>query len=67
MINVIINGDPRKISAELDIYGLLDFLELNGSPLLVEHNGTALLKSEWTTTFLRENDRVELVSIVAGG
>ncbi len=66
-MNVVINGAPREIPSELDINGMLDFLELTGSPLLVECNGTALLKSEWPTTFLRENDRVELVRVVAGG
>jgi thiamine biosynthesis protein ThiS len=41
-----------------------------GLPLaaaLVECNGTALLRSEWSTTDLHEGDRVEIIRMVAGG
>jgi sulfur carrier protein len=41
-----------------------------GLPLaaaLVEHNGTALLRSEWAKTNLRDGDRLEIIRMVAGG
>jgi len=41
-----------------------------GLPLaaaLVEHNGTALLRSEWLKTHLQDGDRLEIIRMVAGG
>ena len=41
-----------------------------GLPLaatLVEHNGTALLRSEWLKTQLQDRDRLEIIRMVAGG
>jgi thiamine biosynthesis protein ThiS len=34
---------------------------------LVEHNGTALLRSEWAESKLRNGDRLEIIRMVAGG
>jgi sulfur carrier protein len=37
------------------------------SAALVEHNGIALLRSEWTKTGLRDGDHLEIIRMVAGG
>jgi sulfur carrier protein ThiS len=35
--------------------------------MLVEHNGKALLRSEWPAVVLSEGDRLELMQVSAGG
>jgi sulfur carrier protein ThiS len=35
--------------------------------MLVEHNGKALLRSEWPAVCLSEGDRLELMQVSAGG
>jgi sulfur carrier protein len=46
---------------------LLSSLGLRVGSVVVEHNGTALLRSEVQAAVLADGDRLELVRAVAGG
>jgi sulfur carrier protein len=35
--------------------------------ILVEHNGLAVHRHEWTERSIAEGDRIELIRVVAGG
>lgn len=62
-----INGEKREDLAAKTIAALVEELRLPGQSLLVEHNGLALRRDEWTRATLAAGDRVELLKIVAGG
>lgn len=62
-----INGEARTIEGARDIAELIAALDLPAPAMLVEHNGTALRRDEWTSHQLAEGDRIEIVRIVAGG
>lgn len=62
-----INGETREIEAATNVAELVAALKLPAPAILVEHNGTALRPDEWRSRTLSENDRIELVRIVAGG
>ncbi|MEG2247862.1 MAG: sulfur carrier protein ThiS, partial [Akkermansia sp.] len=49
------------------ISGLLEVIGLGKRPVVVELNEQALLPSQFISTILHAGDRVEIVSIVAGG
>jgi len=66
MMMVTVNGEPRTLRAGT-IEGLVAELQLPAPLLLVEHNGTALRKSDWDSAVLRDGDRVEILRISAGG
>jgi len=66
MIKVAVNGEDRILSAGT-IAGLVGELQLPAPLLLVEHNGTALRKTDWESTDLLDGDRVEILRISAGG
>jgi len=65
-MTVTVNGEARKLRSGT-IAGLVGELELPAPLLLVEHNGTALRKSDWEGAVLRDGDRVEILRISAGG
>ncbi|RYD73933.1 MAG: sulfur carrier protein ThiS [Verrucomicrobiaceae bacterium] len=65
-MKVYINGEPRESSANT-VAQLVEELGLPGPALLVEHNGTALRRDEWSTQNLAEGDRLEILRIAAGG
>ena len=46
---------------------LLAELSLPAPLMLVEYNGKALHRSEWTSVTLSEGDRLELMKVAAGG
>lgn len=66
MIRLKINGTEQPVQAGT-VAKVVDELGLPGPLLLVEHNGTALRKSEWEQTALQEGDCVEILRISAGG
>lgn len=66
-MEVTVNGEPRALHRSRTVADFVSELELPASTLLIEHNGTALHRSEWLTTTLADGDRIELLRVVAGG
>ncbi len=67
-MQITLNGKPHEIKAEtISISSLLSTLPLAGVPVLVEHNGTALLAREFEETPVKEGDSLEIIRMVAGG
>ncbi len=66
-MNILLNGETREISPASTIAGLLAHLNLEGKPVVVEHNEKAVLPRDYRTTPLAEGDRVEIVTLAAGG
>ena len=66
-VQLSVNGEPSEVPDGTDLPGLLTSLGLRAGSVVVEHNGSALLRSELSGTVLREGDRIELVRAVAGG
>lgn len=66
-IELFLNGSVRSGVRSATVAELVVELELPGPALLIEHNGKALHRSEWSSTRLNPGDRLEFVRIVAGG
>jgi sulfur carrier protein len=67
MPTVTVNGAARQIADALPLPELLAGLGLKPGTVVVELNGTALLRSEVDGVLLGDGDRLELVRAVAGG
>jgi thiamine biosynthesis protein ThiS len=65
-MKLLLNGLERNVKAS-QVEELVAELGLPLSAALVEHNGIALLRSEWAHTSLQEGDRLEIIRMVAGG
>jgi sulfur carrier protein len=66
MITVTINGEERQVVSS-NPEALLTELALPAPLLLLEHNGKALHRSEWSSVSLADGDRIELMRVAAGG
>jgi sulfur carrier protein len=66
-MTITLNSEPREITRARNVGELIDELGLPAPSILVEHNGLALRREEWSSRSLAEGDRIELVRIVAGG
>jgi sulfur carrier protein len=62
-----LNGSPHPLASGNTVLTLLQSLGLDGIPVLVEHNTTALFPREFPDTPLKAGDQVEIIRIVAGG
>ena len=65
-MKLVLNGTQREVRAR-QVEDLVAELGLPLAAALVEHNGTALLRSEWAATSLEDGDRLEIIRMVAGG
>lgn len=62
-----VNGERHDVADGLALPDLLAELGLRVGAVVVERNGTALLRSEVLATTLEDGDVLELVRAVAGG
>ncbi len=67
MMQLIVNGEPREVSAGLTAAQLVDLLELGGRRLAMEINREILPRSQFTEHALCEGDRIEIVQAIGGG
>ena len=67
MINLHLNGDRLTCKSNLNLPDLLIDLGINPKLVAVEYNGEILHRQFWTTTMIKEGDRLEIVTIVGGG
>ena len=65
-MNLHLNGKELLVDAT-NVEALVVELGLPVAAALVEHNGIALLRSEWPTTELQNGDHLEIIRMVAGG
>ena len=66
-MQVTVNGEAREVADGTRLVALLESLGLQVGSVVVEHNGTALLRSEVAAAALADGDVLELVKAVAGG
>jgi sulfur carrier protein len=65
-MHITVNGRRQSVNAD-NIAKLVNNLDLSPETVLVEHNGVALLRSEWTQTPVADGDSVEILKVAAGG
>ena len=66
-MEVRVNGAVRTLADGTTLPELLASLGLGAGWVVVERNGTALLRSETERTVLADGDVLEIVRAVAGG
>jgi thiamine biosynthesis protein ThiS len=66
MISLTLNGEPHPTEAD-SVFALVAELKLPPETLLIEHNGFALHRSQWTETRLLDGDQIEFLRVAAGG
>jgi len=66
-IEVVVNGQPRRVPEGLFLDRLLLWLEIDPSRVAVERNLAIARKSDWAATPILSGDRLEIVWFVGGG
>jgi len=63
----ILNGHKYFIEYELTIFELINYFNYNTSLLVLEYNSVICAKENWGKIKIKNNDRIEIVTIVGGG
>jgi sulfur carrier protein len=66
-VTISVNGEFMDARNAKTITELVERYGLPAQAVLVEHNGVALHRHEWSQCQLAEGDRVEFIRVVAGG
>lgn len=66
-INLQVNGESHTCDSNMLLPKLLEQLGLNPRLIAVEYNGEILHRQFWTETEIKNDDRLEIVTIVGGG
>ncbi len=66
-IEVIVNGEPRRIVEQKDLQSLIDDLQIAERVMAAAVNMEIVKKERWSEHRLREGDRIELLHFVGGG
>ncbi|WP_426165400.1 sulfur carrier protein ThiS [Sandarakinorhabdus sp. DWP1-3-1] len=67
MIEVTLNGEPRRLAAGTSIIGLLGALALDATKVAVERNLEIVPRSTFDAVTLHDGDQLEIVHFVGGG
>jgi sulfur carrier protein len=66
-MKLIINGEDREFSSISTLSDLVAQLEMKPDRVAVELNRELAPRDRWTTTPLKEGDKLEIVHFVGGG
>jgi thiamine biosynthesis protein ThiS len=66
-MKVFVNGQVAEFADGTTVEELIKLHGLSPESTLVECNGVALHRREWSERTLRENDHVEILRVAAGG
>jgi len=66
-MKVAVNGESVDTREAKTIAELIERYQLPSQSILVEHNGLAVHRHEWSERPLAEGDRIEFIRVVAGG
>jgi thiamine biosynthesis protein ThiS len=66
-MKVFVNGDEKDFSSEISLADLITHLDLPGARIAIELNREVVRRSDWDSTMLKDEDRIEIVHFVGGG
>lgn len=66
-IEVVVNGEPRRLPGPASASDLLQYLGLDPRTVVVELNRKIVRRPQLSETALSDGDTVELVHFVGGG
>lgn len=67
IVEILVNGEPRRVDAGCTLSALLEQLSLTGQRLAVEVNEDIVPRSQHAGHVLTAGDRVEIVHAIGGG
>lgn len=65
-MKVFVNGEPKEVT-ETTLAGLVTELDLPVARIAIELNRDVVRRSDWDSTMLKDEDRIEIVHFVGGG
>lgn len=65
--NFFLNNEHYVTEDKITLLDLISYFDYNESLLVLEYNQVIFDKNHWKTTFVQDQDEIEIVTIVGGG
>ena len=65
--NFFLNGQKYYTKQNITLFDLINYFNYNDSLLVLEHNSLICNKKKWKETVIKDQDKIEIVTIVGGG
>lgn len=62
-----LNGEKYLTNQSLTLFELLNYFNYDNYLLVLEYNNSLFDKNQWKKTFIKNRDKIEIVTIVGGG
>ena len=66
-MKIFVNGDQKDFDTAISLADLITQLDLPAARIAIELNREVVRRSDWGSTMLRDEDRIEIVHFVGGG
>ena len=66
-MKILVNGEAIDCDDGITVDRLINLHRFSPETTLVERNGVALQRREWSRERLQPNDRVEILQVASGG
>lgn len=66
-MKVIVNGEQKEFSGDLNLFQLLEDLELPTERIAIELNKAVVRKNDWRDILISSEDKIEIIHFVGGG
>ena len=66
-MKIFVNGESRDFSGAPSLAELIRELDLPVARIAIELNRDVVRRSDWGSTMLKDEDRIEIVHFVGGG
>ena len=66
-MKVFVNADEKDFDPETSLADLITQLDLPAPRIAIELNREVVRRSDWGSTMLKDDDRIEIVHFVGGG
>lgn len=65
--NFFLNGEQYSINYNITLLQLISYFNYNSSLLVLEYNNLICNRKNWDKIYIKNNDKIEIVTIVGGG
>jgi sulfur carrier protein len=67
MVKIILNGKEKMIEEEKNIYQFLESVHIDTQRTVIKLNDIILGKSRYSSTILKDGDRIDVIPVMGGG
>lgn len=70
MINIkkfSLNGELYYVHGDIVLLNLIEYFNFDNKLLVLEYNDLICKKQNWNNIFIKDQDKIEIVTIVGGG